>query len=58
MTYIRLDLGAQDVSPPGFTPMGRYHGSEIFPLQMDDERSTKSAPATSWSTFRPLRSRK
>lgn len=34
---VKLDLGAQDVSPAGFTPMGRHHGSEIFPLPYDDE---------------------
>lgn len=34
---MRLDLGAGDVSPPGFTPVGRDHGSEIFPLPFADE---------------------
>ena len=29
---MKLDLGAGDVSPPGFTPMGNAHGSEIYPL--------------------------
>lgn len=29
---IKLDLGAGDVSPPEFTPLGHRHGSEIFPL--------------------------
>lgn len=33
---IRLDLGAQDVSPPNFIPMGRHHGSEIYPLPHND----------------------
>lgn len=33
----KLDLGAQDISPPGFTPMGRHHGTEIYPLEVDDE---------------------
>lgn len=34
---IKLDLGAGAISPPGFTPMGRDHGSEIFPLAVADE---------------------
>lgn len=34
---MKLDLGAGAVSPPGFTPMGRAHGSEIFPLPFADE---------------------
>jgi hypothetical protein len=34
---IRLDLGAGEMSPPGFRPMGRDHGSEIFPLAYADE---------------------
>lgn len=34
---IRLDLGAGQISPPGFTPVGRDHGSEIFPLPYADE---------------------
>lgn len=34
---IRLDLGAQDVSPDGFIPMGRHHGTEIYPLPHNDE---------------------
>lgn len=29
---LKLDLGAGDVSPPGYTPLGRGHGSEIYPL--------------------------
>ena len=29
---LKLDLGAGPISPPGFTPLGRDHGSEIFPL--------------------------
>jgi hypothetical protein len=33
---IRLDLGAGSVSPPGFIPVGRGHGSEIFPLPYAD----------------------
>ncbi len=33
---IKLDLGAQDVSPPGFIPMGRHHGTEIYPLTVSD----------------------
>lgn len=31
-----LDLGAGKISPPGFTPIGRDHGSEIFPLPYGD----------------------
>jgi hypothetical protein len=34
---IKLDLGAGAISPPGFTPMGHAHGSEIFPLAVADE---------------------
>jgi hypothetical protein len=30
---LKLDLGAGAVSPPGFTPMGRAHGTEIYPLR-------------------------
>jgi predicted SAM-dependent methyltransferase len=33
---IKLDLGAGEISPPGFRPMGRDHGSEIFPLPHAD----------------------
>jgi hypothetical protein len=33
---IKLDLGAGSVSPPGFIPVGRDHGSEIFPLGYAD----------------------
>ncbi len=33
---IKLDLGAGDVSPPGFIPLGRDHGSEIYPLHYAD----------------------
>src|SRR6185437_6608660 len=34
---VRLDLGAGQVSPYGFIPLGRDHGSEIFPLPYGDE---------------------
>jgi hypothetical protein len=34
---LKLDLGAGPVSPLGFTPLGRGHGSEIFPLRYADE---------------------
>ena len=33
---IKLDLGAGQISPPGFIPLGRDHGSEIFPLHYAD----------------------
>jgi SAM-dependent methyltransferase len=33
---MKLDLGAQDVSPPDFIPMGHHHGSEIYPLAVED----------------------
>jgi hypothetical protein len=33
---IKLDLGAGKISPPGFVPVGRDHGSEIFPLAYAD----------------------
>lgn len=29
---LKLDLGANAVSPPGYVPMGHFHGSEIYPL--------------------------
>jgi predicted SAM-dependent methyltransferase len=34
---IKLDLGAGEISPHGFRPMGRGHGSEIYPLEYADE---------------------
>src|SRR5882672_10745776 len=34
---IRLDLGAGSVVRPGFIPMGRDYGSEVFPLAYADE---------------------
>lgn len=34
---IKLDLGAEGVSPSGFIPMGHDHGSEIYPLNYPDE---------------------
>jgi hypothetical protein len=34
---IRLDLGAGPVSPAGFVPLGRAHGSEIYPLPYGDD---------------------
>jgi SAM-dependent methyltransferase len=33
---LKLDLGAGAASPPGFTPMGRAHGTEIYPLPHED----------------------
>jgi SAM-dependent methyltransferase len=36
MVTVRLDLGAGAVSPPGFRPMGRDHGTEIYPLPYND----------------------
>lgn len=33
---LRLDLGAGLVSPPGYTPMGAAHGSDIYPLRWPD----------------------
>jgi predicted SAM-dependent methyltransferase len=38
---IKLDLGAGSVSPPGFVPLGRDHGSEIFPLHYADGSVTE-----------------
>lgn len=29
---MKIDLGAGEVSPPGYIPMGRAHGSEVYPL--------------------------
>lgn len=34
---VKLDLGAGEISPPGFIPVGRDHGSEVFPLRYPDE---------------------
>src|SRR5579859_3645537 len=33
---IKLDLGAGEQVPDGFTPLGRRYGSEIFPLSHAD----------------------
>jgi len=33
---IKLDLGAGDISPPGYIPLGHSHGTEIFPLPYRD----------------------
>ena len=33
---LKLDLGAGDVSPAGYRPMGHAHGSDIFPLPYAD----------------------
>lgn len=33
---LKLDLGAGQVSPEGFTPLGHAHGSEIYPLRIAD----------------------
>jgi hypothetical protein len=33
---MKLDLGAGPISPEGFVPMGRAHGSEVYPLPCDD----------------------
>lgn len=33
---LKLDLGAGEVSPSDFRPIGRAHGSEIFPLPYPD----------------------
>lgn len=33
---MKLDLGAGPVSPEGYTPLGRRHGSEIYPLPYED----------------------
>ncbi len=38
---IKLDLGALDVSPPGFVPMGRHHKTEIYPLPHADGSVTE-----------------
>lgn len=38
---IKLDLGAGPVSPPGFVPLGRDHGTEIFPLPYQDGSVTE-----------------
>jgi predicted SAM-dependent methyltransferase len=36
-TAIRLDLGAEKNVRPGFIALGRYHGSEVYPLAYRDE---------------------
>lgn len=33
---MKLDLGAGDISPAGFTPMGNAHGSSLYPLSVAD----------------------
>lgn len=33
---MKLDLGAGAVSPEGFTPLGRAHNTEIYPLPYED----------------------
>ncbi len=33
---MKLDLGAGAVSPEGYVPVGREHGTEIFPLAYED----------------------
>ena len=42
----RLDLGAGDVSPPGFTPMGNDHGSAIYPLSYIADASVDAVRAS------------
>lgn len=32
LAVLKLDLGAGDVSPEGYVPLGRQHGTEIYPL--------------------------
>jgi SAM-dependent methyltransferase len=34
---LKLDLGAGEIPRPGFVPLGRGHGSEIYPLPYADE---------------------
>lgn len=34
---MKLDLGAQSVSPAGYRPMGNDHGTSIYPLDVPDE---------------------
>lgn len=34
---MKLDLGAGEISPPDFVPLGRRHGSEIYPLPYADD---------------------
>src|SRR5690242_6336695 len=33
---IKLDLGAEAVSPEGYIPRGHFHGTEIYPLPFED----------------------
>lgn len=33
---IKLDLGAGDISPPGYVPLGNVNGTSIYPLQYSD----------------------
>lgn len=33
---LKLDLGAGEISPPGYIPMGHDHGTEIYPLPYAD----------------------
>lgn len=34
---MKLDLGAQSISPPDYRPMGNAHGTSIYPLDVPDE---------------------
>jgi predicted O-linked N-acetylglucosamine transferase (SPINDLY family) len=43
---IRLDLGAGKFSPPGFTPLGHGHGSEIYPLSLFADNSIEEIRAS------------
>src|SRR5262245_22359465 len=43
---MKLDLGAGSVSPPGFTPLGRPHGSDIYPLSRFADKSADEISAS------------
>src|SRR5215831_6253473 len=43
---MKLDLGAGDISPPGFKPLGHPHGSEIYPLDAFADNSVEEIRAS------------
>jgi predicted O-linked N-acetylglucosamine transferase (SPINDLY family) len=45
-SVVRLDLGAGKASPPGFTPLGHGHGSEIYPLSLFADNSADEIRAS------------
>src|SRR4029077_15054681 len=48
---IRLDLGAGQIVPEGYTPIGRDYGSEVFPLACGDETVDENRAGHVLQTF-------